>query len=65
MGSSTLQDSDDEYPAFDGCLLTLLCQALSSGLYLSHLKLAKAFGVGTISITMLEMIKLRFREIQL
>lgn len=67
MESSTLQDSDDEYSAFDGCLLTLLHQALHSGLcsYLSHLKLATAFVGGTVSISMLEMIKVRFREIHL
>lgn len=67
MGSSTLQDSDDGHSDFDGCLLTLLCQALCSGLwsYVFHLKLATAFGVGTVSIPILEVVKLKFRHIQL
>lgn len=62
MGSNTLQDSYDEYSAFAGCLLTLLCQALCSGLwsYLSHSELATVSRVGTVIIPTLETVKLRF-----
>lgn len=62
MGSNTLQDSDDEYSAFAGCFLTLLCQTLCSVLwsYLSHSELAKVYRVGTVIIPTLKMVKLRF-----